>query len=166
MRVATLVAALAFIGCSGSDPGASSDTSEASAGSPGSPPPPADPVAVEVNWSEVYLAYDRDKNPLAADAKYKGKRLKLIGVKVWQISRTARGKAYLSTMTILPTARFEPEPNFFFYLADEQTAGHVKKDGTYTIEGTCRGWERDGVSRGIPGFDWRVEFTGCRVITD
>jgi hypothetical protein len=92
------------------------------------------PKAVEIKVSAVELATAYEDNEVAADAKYKGKRLSVTG-KVFDVgeilgqkSVTLEGKSLSLTTIQCPV----PDSN-------KDALLKLKKGGTVTVEGTCDG---------------------------
>jgi hypothetical protein len=107
---------------------------------------PARTVPELVLWRALATAYD--KNELAADGAYKGKRIR-VGGKVRQIGKDITGDPYL-TMG-------DPLKGVNCYFDDSHTAelAKISKGASLVFEGTC-----DGISIGS------VLLRDCRVLSD
>lgn len=161
MRIALLaVAAAMLVGCgkkpADGDGGGTVPTQFATRGSPS-------PTGAEdaITYSNIYVAYE--KNPIAADSQFKGKRLTVKDVKVEFISRSRDDRPYIAPMSAIMRTGLA-EPWYYFYLASDAEATKVKKDASYVISGLCDGYRKDSVWRGADNASWRVEFSDCRVL--
>lgn len=118
-------------------------------------------------------------NPIAADAKYKGKRVTFTSVEIDKISRTKDGRAYVAPLSVLlmgpamPAGTGglgghapvqPPEPCYYFFLRSDADAAGVSIGESYEITGTCRGFQKDDLWRGnVAGMDWHVDFENCTI---
>jgi hypothetical protein len=151
MRGVLLVGAAVLAGCGRKEPGADAVPAE---------PARAEP-APGLPFGDVANAYER--NPVEADARFKGKRWRVTGVKVWHISRAKDGRPYVAPVSVV--GRFDPPPTYYFYLKGDAGAVGVERGSVLDLEGVCEGFRRDGLWRGLDRMDWRVEFGGCAVAT-
>lgn len=124
----------------------------------------------------LYAGEYEEGNPVAADAKYKGKLVTFRNVDVDRIDRTRDGRAYLAPLSVLiqPPARPAgtgldgpaprvPEPCYFFFAAAADVA-KVKPGDVVEVTGECRGYARDNLWRGrVPGMNWHVDFVNCSI---
>lgn len=148
--------------------GTAATTTESEPGK--SAPNKPDPLEPPIKYAGEY-----DKgNPIAADKKYKGKRVTFSNVEVDKVDRLKDGRAYVAPLSVLlqapsrPAGSFGsggssrvPEPCYFFFMSDEQAAG-IKPGDRYEITGVCRGYEKDGYWRGnVPGMNWHVDLEDC-----
>lgn len=166
MRAVLLAALVVAVGC-GVAPDA---TTGAGRGGSKVDAPAGPPVA--------YAGEYDGENPVAADDKYKGKRVTFARVEIDRIDRTKDGRAFVAPLSVLVQAPSAPagtgglgghtpgrvpEPCYYFFLTDDKAKG-VKAGAVYDITGTCRGYQKDNLWRGnAPGMNWHVDFEDCDV---
>ena len=136
---------------------------------PPEPPKAEELVPVSEAWGELAfdgpagkLVDEYKDNRIAADAKYKDKRVR-VWMRVEASGRTAADKmAYLGTTHLSAS-----EPNLFAYFskANEGTVAGLKQGDNTTVEGICRGRFDDGVFRQIKGYEFVVRLARCRIVT-
>lgn len=163
-----------IVGCGKKDSGRTSsgggDSTPATSTTPGQPQPtvtesPKEQVIEVKSLVDIQDGYM--KNEIAADAKYKGKRVRG-QVLVEKIGRDQQGRAFIAQGLVLGAGGTQTTPNFWFFFDKSREAEMMKLEedkSVVTVEGTCDGRTRDGIRRGgLDGYDWRITFTDCRVI--
>lgn len=131
---------------------------------PGTDPRKGSPNALPgapLDVPAVDLTRHYQQNPIVADGQFKGKLVRTT-LTIHFVSRDG-GRAYIGPASALGDAGYVT-PHYYFFLADDSQAAGVTPENTYTIEGRCLGWRKDGIDRGGANSDWRVEFDGCRVV--
>lgn len=109
------------------------------------------------------VSNDYLNNPDRADAKYKGKRVRLKG-RIDHIGQRD-GALALGYCGLYDKGRIvEPTVVFVFARADEGPARDVRKGLVATVEGTCRGRTEDDIER-VPGYTFYVRVEGCKLLT-
>ena len=166
MRAALLLVVFA-VGCGGkkdngtpSDPSNTPKSSEKTEDPKPKPHDPAIPDAPELEIASSDLMRAYKDNPVAADAKYKGKRI-AVKTATDVIRQTEAGPVVGKRYTDSDTA----EPTLFFHFPQSR-AGEVAKMGhrqLLTVSGVCQGRKDDGIRRVFPGWEFRVDLTDCRV---
>ncbi len=138
---------------------ASEPTAKASATTPAvTATPPVGPVA----WRDVFQAYK--SNEVAADLKYRGKRVIVTLDSISHIGRNSVGLPYLGTADVIPS----DEATGAFVFAADQAEGiarlNVRQKEPVRFEGVCEGKVSDGIRRaGLNGYDFHVKFRDCRL---
>jgi hypothetical protein len=120
--------------------------------------PPVGPVP----WGTVLTAYK--DNEVAADLKYRGKRVVVDLAPITHIGRNSAGLPYLGTENF----NYASDPNGIFIFAADQREGiaalKVRQREAVRFEGTCEGKSEDGIPRGrLKGWEWHVKFRDCRL---
>jgi hypothetical protein len=113
------------------------------------PPVPADSVIVRaVDLARLY----RD-DPAVADRAYKLQR-----VTVSLSHYVVRGNElhwHLGSADV---------PAVIVFTFSVAPIVHLDRTKAVWIVGTCAGWERDNIPRGLSGYDFRVRVTGCELV--
>lgn len=177
MRSLLIVGLLVVAGCGKKDAGRPTDATpvgdvkadpKVGEGGAGGVTPPAVKKAdgpqkaeFDVPFGDIQEAYY--DNELKADAKYRDKRGTVLIHEIVDITRSPDGVPVVTTRNFGHT----PAPNGYFYFApgEEAKLADVKKEnwGWLKVTGKCGGRQNDGTHRGIDGYEWRVNFTDCRV---
>lgn len=182
MRAMAVLLAVVVAGCgkrpadvAESDPPTSPNVSKTVATKDSPSPPRTEPTkptaaptkkAVEtvgpVPFLEIQNAYK--DNELAADAKWRGKRVIVDIREIVEIGR-AKDRPYISTRAF----GHSPPPTGFFFFADGEEAevAKLKKGfpaGGVRVVGGCVGKKEDMVFRGIQGYEFTVLFMDAKVV--
>ena len=121
-----------------------------------------EPVVVEV--TELVEAYFR--NELAADQKYRGKSVKITSVPE-VIGRDADGRPYVGMYRIQrinPLEMHPPALRCYLSPSGEAQVANLKPGQPVAFQGVCKGKKKDGLNRGIPGYDFVVVVEDCDVL--
>lgn len=86
---------------------------------------------IEVDYKVLHKEYM--DNPIAADAKYRGKKLRLTG-EVYNIDREIMGNTYITFYI-----DFLEDVRITFKMSEESKVAQLRKGQTVTIQGICKG---------------------------
>lgn len=102
---------------------------------------------------------DYRSNPVGADIKWKGKR-GVMTFAVGEIGKSKEGVIWVSNEGILGQTH-----NVYYFMApgQEEAVAKLKRDEVIDVEATCDGYVKDGIYRGIVGYEFRVNFSDCVV---
>jgi hypothetical protein len=118
------------------------------------PAPTGPPVLVE----QTDLVREYAENPVAADAKYKGKRLRVSGV-ISEIGRRSDGKPFIGSCSVAG-----PYPPNTIYLVSEKEAAETERGGAaIAVDGICRGRVEDGLFRANRRYTFYILFEDAKV---
>jgi len=123
----------------------------------------AESVVGPVRWGDVFGEYKA--NEVAADLKYRGKRVVVTDFPVTHIGRNKSDLPYIGTLNVTPAT----DPTGVFIFAADQSAGvarlKVRQVEPVRFNGLCEGKVSDGIRRaGLNGYDFHVKFRDCRLL--
>lgn len=179
MRALCLCSVMAVVGCGkgavGTNPGdatggVSPKQEEAKKISSGDPVAKNDakattPLATKSEYDFAFsrILSDYYKNELSADVVYLGKYGTITITKILELSKNKDGP-FLATQGVDRLAH----SNGYFYFREDQKLELAKlklgRVDNLKIFGKCSGKQADGVNRGAPGFEFRVNFADCVIV--
>lgn len=131
------------------------------------PPPTPPKKGIEtvgpIGFGEIQNTYK--ENEIAADAKWRGKRVIVNISEIVKIGREeGKGRPYIATHSF----GHNPEPTGYFFFAEGQEADLAKlkrgiQNPPLRVTGGCAGKKDDGINRGIKGFEFVVMFVDTKL---
>lgn len=166
MRQAMLLVALGLaVGCGKKPADEPAGSGQGPApGTPATPPKKADDGSV--GFERLMTEYG--ENPVAADAKYKGKQVVVTGVTIEKIGQELKDNKPFVVSAARAVGAEKGRCLWGFHEAADRSVAAARPGGGYTVEGTCNGRADLATTRLFvdpPAADWFVLFKRSTVRT-